>query len=260
MPDERRFVMPGVLAKVPDACDFVVVAAEAAGLDERSVYHCQMATDEWCTNIIEHGFAGHNEQGRIEIVCKVQPTQFVVSISDNSPPFDPTRLPEPDPNTPLEDRQPGGLGWFFIRKVMDEVRYEFRNGYNRLIMIKRGSGLNLLPGEATSPYPARTLPSGVRVITASGRIDSVAGRQLETALQMQVDAGHYRLVVDLHDANYISSTGLKALLTALRRVQEFRGNVVLAAIGPRVREVLEMSGFDTVFVIAPTAEEAARLL
>ncbi len=62
---ERHLIIPGVLNKVPEACEFVVQAAESAGLDERSIYYCQMAVDEWCTNVIEHGYGEENER----IIC-----------------------------------------------------------------------------------------------------------------------------------------------------------------------------------------------
>src|SRR5689334_12289546 len=113
---ERRIVIPGVLDKLPQACEFVVREAEQAGLDERAVYHCQMAVDEWCTNIITHGCCEDDEpNSEIEITCQARLNQFVITITDNGIPFDPTTLAEVDPTRPLEEREPGGLGWFFIR-------------------------------------------------------------------------------------------------------------------------------------------------
>jgi anti-sigma B factor antagonist len=56
MGEEHRIVIPGIQDRVPDVCDFVVAAARRAGLNERAIYHCQMAVDEACTNVIEHGF------------------------------------------------------------------------------------------------------------------------------------------------------------------------------------------------------------
>ena len=196
MAEERRLVISGVLGEVPEACDFVAEAAESVGLDERGVYHCQMAIDEWCTNVIQHGYHGGDPDGRIEIALRLQPYHLAMTVTDDSPPFDPTALPEPDPSQPLEDRQPGGLGWFFIRKMIDIVRYELKNGKNTLMLVKKG-----VPpephDEPESSMPARTLDDGVRVLAPTGRIDSVSARQLETALQAQLDAGFTRLIVDM---------------------------------------------------------------
>jgi serine/threonine-protein kinase RsbW len=256
MAEERRLVISGLLDQVPQAVDFVTEAAESVGLDERGVYHCQMATDEWCTNIIEHAYKGGSVDDQIEIVLRLQPVQLTIIIKDNGPPFDPTTLPEPDPTRPLEDRQPGGLGWFFVRKVMDVVRYELKNGTNTLILIKKG----VLPAEVPepeSPFPAATHADGVRVVAPAGRLDSAGARDFEAALLAQLDAGYTRLVVDMDAATYIASTGLKALLTTLRRLDEVGGAIALTGMNSRVREIFRMSGFDRLFTIAATLDDAA---
>jgi len=261
MPQERRFILQGALAHVPEACQFVRESARLAGLSDKQADDCELATEEWCTNIIEHGYGKHGVQGRIEIVCQTLPSVFRITIYDESPPFDPTTLPAPDRSAPLTDRQPGGLGWFFIQELMDTVQYEYRNGRNTLIMTQHNPNIGEQPrAEPESAFPARTLANGVRVVTPSGRIDSTTGRQFEAALSAQLEAGFNRIVVEMQTVNYISSTGLKALLSAQRRAQAQGGGIALAALTRRVREVFEMSGFDTIFTLANATDEAARAL
>jgi len=258
MAEERRITIPGILERVPEVCSFVAAAAEAVGLDDRGVYHCEMAADEWCTNIIEHGYAGR-VSSHIQVTLQLRPAELTVTFADDGPSFDPTTLPEPDPSQPLEDRQPGGLGWFFIRKIMDDVRYEFKQGHNVLTMVKRGVPRETpdMEHEPESPFPAHTLSSGVRVVRPAGRIDSVNGRDFEIALLKQVDAGFMYLVVDMSGVTYMSSTGLKTLLTVMRRLGEHGGKIALAAMGDRVREVFSLSGFDTLFTLTAHVDEAA---
>lgn len=261
MPQERRLIMQGELAYVPEACQFVRESARMLGLSDKQADDCELATEEWCTNIIEHGYSKHGLQGKIEIVCQALPSVFRITIYDDSPPFDPTSLPMPDRNAPLQDRQPGGLGWFFIQELMDTVQYEYRNGRNTLIMTQHNPNVGgSTPAEPDAAFPARTLPNGVRVLTPSGRIDSLTGRQFEAALSAQLEAGFNRVVVEMQSVTYISSTGLKVLLSAQRRAQAQGGGIALAALTQRVREVFEMSGFDTIFRLANATDEAARLL
>jgi anti-anti-sigma factor len=258
MAEERRLVIPGVLERVSEVCDFVADAAANVGLDDRGIYHCQMAADEWCTNIIEHGYAGDRDYAQIDVTLRLEPARLEMIFKDDGPPFDPTQLPEPDPTQPLEDREPGGLGWFFIRKIMDDVRYDYKGGRNYLTMVKKGE--LPAPKEPVTPFPARTLTTGVRIVAPHGRIDSAAGRDFEQTLLAQIDAGFLRLVVDLSGVAYISSTGLKTLLTTMRRLTERQGSIVLAAMPNRVREVFELAGFDTVFTITDTVDEAAQVV
>ncbi|MBO9308432.1 MAG: ATP-binding protein [Chloroflexi bacterium] len=153
MPQERRLILQGALAHVPEACQFVRESARLAGLSDKQADDCELAAEEWCANIIEHGYGKHGMQGRIEIVCQTLPGAFRITIYDESPPFDPTTLPMPDRSAPLTERRLGGLGWFFIQELMDTVQYEYRNGRNTLIMTRHN------PNVGEQPHAAPLLSS-----------------------------------------------------------------------------------------------------
>ena len=117
--------------------DFICQAAAQAGLDERASYAAQMAVDEACTNIIEHAYGGEG-QGSIRLVCRPNPAGLEITIYDQGQPFDPTHLPPLDTQAPLEQRQTGGMGVFFIYKLMDRVEFKFGTPQgNQLILFKR---------------------------------------------------------------------------------------------------------------------------
>jgi serine/threonine-protein kinase RsbW len=95
-----------------------------------------MAVDEACTNIIEHAYGGEG-RGDIECTCQIDSDGLTVRLCDHGRPFDPSSVPEPDINAGLEERREGGLGLFLIRKLMDEVHFEFTpESGNVLTMVK----------------------------------------------------------------------------------------------------------------------------
>jgi anti-anti-sigma factor len=104
----------------------------------------------------------------------------------------------------------------------------------------------------------QALGDEVWTIAPRGRLDLPAARAMEDALNELCDAGRARVVVDLGEVDYMASAGLKALLTGVRRARLLNGDVRLAALGERVREVFEMSGFDQVFRIFATPAEAVQ--
>lgn len=130
-------VFSGRFESLPAIGDFVIEAAQAAGLDESAVYAVQLAVDEAATNVIEHAYRGM-EPGNLECGCEILPDGLKIVLKDYGRPFSPDEVPEPETNAPLEDVKPRGLGLFFMRRMMDDMRFEFseKNG-NRLIMIKR---------------------------------------------------------------------------------------------------------------------------
>lgn len=115
--------------------EFVVAVARRAGFDDKGIFHIQLATDEACTNVIEHAYA--DREGSIHLVCTVRTDRLVIQIHDTGVPFNPLEVPPPNLNGPLEERETGGLGLHFMRSVMDEVKFEFDENGNRLTMIKR---------------------------------------------------------------------------------------------------------------------------
>jgi serine/threonine-protein kinase RsbW len=137
MAEERRLRVPGILNNVGTACDFVVEVAEHAGLDERGVYHCRLAVEEACTNIIEHGYQFDGADKFIDIICQINPTYMTIIIIDDGPAYNPLDKPDPDPKTPLWERPEGGWGVTFIKKVMDHVDYRHDGKRNHLILNKR---------------------------------------------------------------------------------------------------------------------------
>ena len=87
------------------------------------------------------------------------------------------------------------------------------------------------------------------LVTVSGRIDSSTAPDLETTLLGLIKAGQKNIVVNLKDTEFISSAGLKALLSALMKVRKMRpsGDVVISEIRPALRETFDLVGFDRLF-------------
>ncbi len=132
----RTLTVPGRYDQLTPICEFVTDAAAAAGLGESERAHCQLAVDEACTNIIEHGYGGEN-RGAISVTCEVAPGEIVITIHDQAQHFDVSAVPEPDLQAPLDEMRIGGLGLYFMRHVMDAVEFSYEGGGNKLVLVKR---------------------------------------------------------------------------------------------------------------------------
>jgi anti-sigma B factor antagonist len=94
------------------------------------------------------------------------------------------------------------------------------------------------------------------LIEVAGRVDGVSADELRAALQDALETGQAKLVVELAQVDYISSAGLRELFAALKQAQRAKGDIRLAAPSPRVADLLELSGLDTLFKIFPDREAA----
>jgi len=127
---------PGRFDSLGAICKFVTQIAKAAGLAPRSVYAVQMAVDEACSNIIEHAYGGEG-RGPIECTCQVYDDRLVVTLHDYGCTFDPATIPQPDLEACLQDRHTGGLGVYFMHRLMDHVQFESTPGAgNTLTLVK----------------------------------------------------------------------------------------------------------------------------
>ncbi len=117
--------------------EFITNAAADWELDDRTTYNIQMAVDEAVTNVIEHAYRGRSD-GSILISCDIRGNEFIVEIQDFGTPFDPKKVAKPQVKGPLSERTVGGLGIYFMKKLMDRV--DFSSGAksgNRVRMVKK---------------------------------------------------------------------------------------------------------------------------
>jgi serine/threonine-protein kinase RsbW len=137
MPKRWELTVDGRLENLATIADFVIEAAQASGLNEKTTFEVQMAVDEACVNVIEHSYGEEEEKGEIALCCECAEGDFVVTIRDHGQPFNPEDVPPPDLKCSLAERCNGGLGLYFMRRLMDEVRFRFDVEGNELTMVKR---------------------------------------------------------------------------------------------------------------------------
>ncbi len=96
----------------------------------------------------------------------------------------------------------------------------------------------------------------VPIVSVSGRIDGTTYKDLETLLNELIDQNKSEIILDLEEVVYISSVGLRVLLSALKKVRPNKGDVKLVSLQPFVREVFEITGFTKLFSVYPNQREA----
>ena len=72
---------------------------------------------------------------------------------------------------------------------------------------------------------------------------------LRAAILQKINAGMTQLVIDLHQVEYIDSSGLSVLISALKRVEQLDGDIVLLSPTAGVRSLIELTRLHQVFAI-----------
>ena len=104
--------------------------------NEKALAQINVAIDEIFSNIVK--FAYHPEIGKaiLRIELRKDPLSIRIIFIDHGRPFNPLDITSPDINMSSEDREIGGLGIFIVKKTMDEITYEYKDGQNILTIKK----------------------------------------------------------------------------------------------------------------------------
>jgi anti-sigma B factor antagonist len=99
---------------------------------------------------------------------------------------------------------------------------------------------------------------GIEIIRVSGRIDPSTSISFEDEINRILTSGATKLVLNLSEVDFISSTGLRVFLTGLKRVKAQKGDLKVCCMNSNVEKLFKLAGFATLFDILPTEEEAVR--
>ena len=134
---QRRMSVTGIIDNVRSACDFVVDFVNDVSLGDDIAFQSELAVEEICTNIVEHGYQYNGSDKKIDIVCIYSDHRLEIRIIDEAPLFNPLEMEEPDPETSLFDRVDGGWGVYFVKQYMTSVTYEVIDNHNNLVLTKQ---------------------------------------------------------------------------------------------------------------------------
>lgn len=135
MAGAQRLRIPADLARLAEVRGVVRAVAEAAGATAACTADMVQAVDEAATNAIVHGHA--SSEGWVQVDVAADGDRFVVEVSDDAPPFDPTSVPDPDLSVHPGVRRPGGMGVLLARICVDEMRYRPRPGGGNILTLVR---------------------------------------------------------------------------------------------------------------------------
>lgn len=102
----------------------------------------------------------------------------------------------------------------------------------------------------------QTKQGAFTVLAVSGRMDTITAPQFEAACAKCMEGGDKRLVVDMSALEYISSAGLRSILSAAKKLKAQGGDLAFCALSGIVAEVFAVSGFTKLMPVFPTCQEA----
>ena len=95
-----------------------------------------VAVEEIFVNIANYAYNPDIGSAGITVETQEDPLSVVITFTDGGVPYDPLKKPDPDVTLPAEERQIGGLGIYMVKKSMDDISYDYKDGKNILTLKK----------------------------------------------------------------------------------------------------------------------------
>ena len=132
----RELKVDATLDSLQKVTDFVDEELETAGCPADMKTKIDIAIDEIFGNIVRYAYGGDEGSAAVRVDSESAPGAIILTFLDSGAPFNPLLREDPDTTLSASDRKIGGLGIFMVKKLMDEVLYEYKDGQNILTLRK----------------------------------------------------------------------------------------------------------------------------
>ena len=122
------------LESITEIQEFVGKSLVGQNGDKKKLFKINLSIEEIVVNIIKYAFK-NKKKGSINIEIDTVDDKILLRILDDGIPFNLLEAKEPDIKAPLEDRNPGGLGIFFVKQLAEHLEYSYQNSKNCISLI-----------------------------------------------------------------------------------------------------------------------------
>ena len=132
----KELTIAATVENIDVVTDFVNEQLEALDCPMKAQMQIDIAIDELFGNIAHYAYNPDVGDATVRVEVVEEPLAVMITFIDKGVPYNPLEQADPDTTLSAEDRQIGGLGIFMVKKSMDEITYEYKDGQN-ILKIKK---------------------------------------------------------------------------------------------------------------------------
>ena len=132
----KELTIAATIENIEVVTDFVNEQLEALDCPMKAQMQIDIAIDELFGNIAHYAYNPNVGDATVRVEVIEAPLAVVITFIDKGVPYDPLAKDDPDITLSAEERAIGGLGIFMVKKTMDEITYEYKDGQN-ILSIKK---------------------------------------------------------------------------------------------------------------------------
>lgn len=128
----KELNIQAAVENISTVTDFVNEQLEAVNCPMKAQIQIDIAIDELFGNIAHYAYNPDVGPATVRVEVKENPLSVIITFIDNGVPYDPLSAKDPNITLSAEEREIGGLGIYMVKKTMDDITYEYKNGQNIL--------------------------------------------------------------------------------------------------------------------------------
>lgn len=132
----KELTIDAAVENIGKVTAFVDEQLEALNCPVKAQMQIDIAIDELFGNIAHYAYNPEVGPATVRVDVLQEPLSVVVTFIDNGVAYDPLAREDPDVGLSAEEREIGGLGIYMVKKSMDEISYEYKDGQN-ILRIKK---------------------------------------------------------------------------------------------------------------------------
>lgn len=105
---------------------------------------------------------------------------------------------------------------------------------------------------------SEVIKEGIKIVSLNGRLDISTQDAVQEKINSLLSDGSPKIVIDCTDLTFISSAGLRVFMSALKQVSSVDGKLVISTLNDTTRKIFDITGYDSVFNITNSLDEAIK--
>lgn len=133
----KELTVDATVENIAEVTSFVEGQLETMGCPMKAQMQIAVAIDELFGNIAQYAYNPDVGPATVRVEVQEGPPAVVITFIDHGVQYDPLAREDPDTALPAEEREIGGLGVYMVKKSMDEITYDYKDGQNILRIKKK---------------------------------------------------------------------------------------------------------------------------
>ena len=136
----KELTLEAAIENIAQVTEFINARLETVGCETRTQRLIDVAIDELFSNIARYAYAPQTGMATIRIDVNQELRTVEISFLDAGIPYNPLTHEDPVSGLTCKERKEGGFGIYIVKKSMDDIRYEYADGYNVTTIVKKYQG------------------------------------------------------------------------------------------------------------------------